>query len=46
MGKSVTLVKGEPEAEPTGPCRTWRESPSPATWCFGGRMSATEPAGL
>ena len=25
MEKSVTLVKDEPEAEPTKPCRTWRE---------------------
>ena len=37
MEKSVTLVKGEPEAESTGPCRTWREKPITRDVVFRGK---------
>ena len=37
MEKSMTLVKGEPEAKPTGPCRTWRERPITRDVVFRGK---------
>lgn len=37
MERSVTLVKGEPEVQPTKPCRTWREKPITRDMVFRGK---------